>query len=98
MTKILSFYHIEYLEDCHFDYWDTSCCHNHHQDYLDDQDPYYHDYYLEDAFDEVDVDVVIGGLDEMKFRIENFSEDEDYINVEALVRSSSPRMTFRVSV
>ena len=63
MTKILSYYHIEYLEDCHFDYWDTSCCHDHHQDYLDDQDPDYHDDYLEDAFDEDYVGVVIGELE-----------------------------------
>ena len=34
----------------------------------------------------------------MTSRIENFGDDEDYINVEAMVKSSSPAMTFRVSV
>ena len=29
--------------------WDTSCCHDHHQDYRDDQNLDYHDDYLEDC-------------------------------------------------
>ena len=32
--------------------WDTSCCHDHHQDYRDDQNLDYHEDYLEDFDDD----------------------------------------------